>query len=120
MRAWRLPDGRVAYVIGLILFAALYWLLGSAGLLFGGRMQPTITTVWPASGYALAVLLVFGNRYWPAIFAGALLVGLHAGSAVLVATGYALGNCLEALLAVRLMRRYAGDDFHPDRLHDAR
>ncbi|MBY0341155.1 MAG: PAS domain S-box protein [Rhodocyclaceae bacterium] len=56
-------------------FAALalvYFLCASLGRLssiFPGNASP----IWPAAGVALACLLVWGLRYWPALWLGALL-----------------------------------------------
>ena len=37
-------------------------------------IHPSITTVWPGTGVALAAFLVLGYRVWPGIFLGAFLV----------------------------------------------
>jgi len=64
------------------------------------------------------VLLLFGKRYWPAIFIGALLVNLHAGASLPVAMLIGVGNSLEAILAVTLIHRFAGKSVRLDRLRD--
>src|SRR6266487_417781 len=42
-------------------------------------VHPSASPVWPPAGIALAALLVFGYRTWPAIFLGAWLVNQFAG-----------------------------------------
>lgn len=63
------------------------------------------TLVWPPTGIALAALLIFGYRLWPAIFLAACAVNFLTGAAFPVAFGIALGNTLEAVVGVFLLRR---------------
>jgi integral membrane sensor domain MASE1 len=76
-----------------------------------------VSIIWPATGLALALLVLRGRRLWPAIFLGALLANLLNHTPVLASTGIALGNTLEALLGATLLHRVA---FQPAmrRLHD--
>ena len=53
----------------------VYVAMGYLGLAVGGFLGSTIA-VWPASGFALAALVVFGRGVWPAIFAGALVLAV--------------------------------------------
>ena len=63
------------------------------------------TLVWPPTGIALAALLLFGLRLWPAVTLGAFLVNFWIGASVPVASGIAVGNTLEALAAAYALRR---------------
>jgi signal transduction histidine kinase len=63
------------------------------------------TVIWPPTGVALAVLLLYGNRLAPGVFIGAFSANLLAGAPVSVAFGIALGNTGEALLGASLLRR---------------
>jgi integral membrane sensor domain MASE1 len=74
--------------------------------------------VWPPTGIALAALLLYGACLWPGIAMGAFLVNLFVGAPVLVASGMALGNTLEAVLGTVLLTRVVG--FRPSlaRLQD--
>ena len=76
-----------------------------------------ITPVWPPTGIALAALLLLGPRYWPAITLGAFISNVTSGASPEVAVPLAIGNTLEALAAVYLLRRV---DFRPslDRARD--
>ncbi|MFA6969858.1 MAG: MASE1 domain-containing protein [Gallionella sp.] len=62
-----------------------------------------VSIVWPPSGLALAALLMGGKKYWPGVFAGALLGNVMAGSPVTVSFFIAIGNTLEALTCIRLL-----------------
>jgi PAS domain S-box-containing protein len=76
-----------------------------------------ITPVWPPTGIALAALLLLGPRYWPAITLGAFVSNVTSGVSADVALAISIGNTLEALVAVYLLRRV---DFRPslDRTRD--
>jgi PAS domain S-box-containing protein len=76
-----------------------------------GLTQATIANaaspVWPATGIALAGLVLLGVSRWPAIFVGACVsihwFGSAAPSAATLAMG--VGNTLEAVLGALLLRR---------------
>ncbi|MDP2809482.1 MAG: PAS domain S-box protein [Rhodocyclaceae bacterium] len=100
---------RAADVPKLIGLAAVYALLASVVLhLFAEN--GIVSVVWPSSGLAVAALLLGGRKYAPAIWLGAWVVNLLAGAAPLAAAVIALGNTLEALTAVWLLRRGPGFD----------
>ncbi|HMI83142.1 MAG TPA: MASE1 domain-containing protein [Polyangiaceae bacterium] len=77
------------------------------------------TLVWPASGLALAALFLRGNRLWPAIALGAFLSNLWTGAPLLVATGIAVGNTLEAVAGAAAIRYIPGFAPSLDRVRDA-
>lgn len=55
--------------------AVLYFICGKLGLLLA--IPPGYATaVWPPSGIAVALLLVFGVRAWPGVWAGSFLVNV--------------------------------------------
>ena len=85
---------------------AVYVLSGKLGLAFAS-LHASATPVWPPAGLALAALLLFGMRVWPAIFAGALVVNLTTTGSVLSSLGIAGGNTLEAVLGAYLVGRFA-------------
>jgi PAS domain S-box-containing protein len=69
--------------------------------------------VWPPSGIALAALIIFGRKFWPAIFIGAFSANLVAfisnnvaGVPTAIATSLciATGNTLEALTGNYLLK----------------
>src|SRR5213593_2402081 len=97
--------------------AAVYFGAAKLGLL-AAVAQKVVSSAWPPSGVALAVLLLFGLRYWPGIALGAFLLNWTAGVPLEGAAGIAVGNTLEAVTAAWLLHRVAG--FRPalERLRD--
>ena len=71
--------------------------------------------VWPASGIALAALLLFGKRLWPGIFFGSFLVNIISNqqlqenigtsSFILLSVSIAVGATLQALIASYLIKK---------------
>lgn len=98
-------EGVKPYLIKLLILAASYTLAAQAGLSLALEFDH-ITTIWPASGIAMAALLLWGYHYWPAIFVGAFMINSLAGVSPSVATGIALGNTLEAVTAIFLVKRF--------------
>lgn len=105
-------------LIGLIAgLAGLYVLAGLLGLQLA--VPPGYATViWPASGIAIAALLIFSPRLAPGIFIGSLLINAYVGrvlddgsvnwSALAVALAIAAGSSLQALVAAHAARRFFG------------
>ena len=101
----------------ILALASLYFVLARLGLSVATVAQ-SVTLVWPCAGVALVALLLFGNRLWPGVALGALLVNaLTPGVPFLSAVGMAAGNTLAALLAAYLLRR-AGFRLSLERVRD--
>ncbi|HKP17414.1 MAG TPA: MASE1 domain-containing protein [Gaiellaceae bacterium] len=66
-----------------------------------------ITPVWAPSGISLAVLFLFGLRYWPAVALGAFAANATSGLSVALAAGVSVGNTLAALAGALALRRLA-------------
>jgi integral membrane sensor domain MASE1 len=66
-------------------------------------VHSSVTAVWAPTGIALAALLLWGYRLWPAVALGAFLANLGTGVPLLVVLGITTGNTLEALLGVWLL-----------------
>jgi signal transduction histidine kinase len=66
-------------------------------------VQAHASPVWPASGVALAGLVLWGIRYWPAVFVAALGTSLATAVPVPVAAVSAAGNVLDAVLGAWLL-----------------
>jgi two-component sensor histidine kinase len=66
--------------------------------------------VWPPSGLALAAVLLWGNRVWPAVAAGAFLANATTFGSIPTSAVIALGNTLEALVSGWLVARWCGKD----------
>lgn len=76
------------------------------------------TLVWPASGIALASLLLGGFRLWPAIAIGAFVANYLTGAPPVAAAGIALGNTLEALAGAYALSKVPGFRTQLDRVRD--
>jgi signal transduction histidine kinase len=101
----------------ILALASLYFVLARLGLSVATVGQ-SVTLVWPSAGVALVALLLFGNRLWPGVAVGALLVNaLTPGVPFLSACGMAAGNTLAAVLATSLLRR-AGFRLSLERVRD--
>src|ERR1051325_1373698 len=101
---------RLRYALQIAAVMAAYFAAARVGLL-AAVAQPVVSSAWPPSGVALAVLLVLGVRLWPGIALGALLLDWTAGVSALGAAGIASGNTLEAVAAAWLLTRVV--DFRP-------
>ncbi len=98
--------------MAIIVAAALYMALGSLGLSFAiapGYASP----IFPAAGFAVAILLWSERRAWPGVWIGSFAINVgvawlhgslswHSG---LIAAGIATGSTLQALAAWWLVRR---------------
>ncbi|KAB2934373.1 MAG: response regulator [Leptonema illini] len=78
--------------------AVAYAVTGRLGLQLS-FVNSNVTLVWPPTGIATAALLLFGIRYWPAVFAGALIVNLWNGNQAAVAASIAVGNTAAIVVA---------------------
>jgi signal transduction histidine kinase len=101
----------------LIVLFLVYVVSARLGLMMGA-VSGFAALVWPPTGIALAALLVRGFRLWPAVTLGAVAANMLTGASLWVAFGIGIGNTLEAILAVYLLKRFA--HFRPglDRLVD--
>jgi len=97
------PVRSAVLALVLILF---YVVLGKVGLSFAS-INPSVSAIWPPTGFALAALLIYGTRMWPVVFAGAFLVNITTSGSVASSLGIALGNTLEAVIGTLLVNRYA-------------
>ncbi len=105
-------------IIETITVAGIYFLLGKLGQELA--IPPgTVTLVWPPSGFALAMLLLYGRRMWLGVFWGAMAVntlGLSGQSAeapvvatVVIGISIGIGSVLQPLLGTVLIQRYIGE-----------
>ncbi len=87
------------------LLAGIYFIAAKFGLSLAFE-QANTSPVWPPTGIAIAVLLLYGRSYWPGIALGAFLVNLDSGLPLPVSLAIGLGNTFEALAACWLLVRY--------------
>ena len=89
------------------LLAALYFTAAKLGLSLA-VLHPSASAVWPPTGIALAALLLFGYRAWPAIAIGAFLANITTAGTWATSLGISAGNTLEGVLGAWLVNRFAG------------
>ena len=77
-----------------------------------------VTTVWAPTGIAIASLLIWGPRLWPAIWLAAFVVNAATNAPLWTAFVLATGNTLEAVLATQVLRRVPQFDFRFRRVTD--
>jgi PAS domain S-box-containing protein len=99
-RAW-LHAGQIAVLAG------VYYAL--ARLALAMAIPPGYATpIWPASGVALAALLILGRRAWPGIWIGSFLANLSVEISLFAAVTIASGSALQAVITAALVRRHLG------------
>jgi diguanylate cyclase (GGDEF)-like protein len=98
---------RSPYVGQLICVAGAYFAAAKLSLFFA--IPPGYATaVWPPSGIAVAAMLLLGNRIWPGVWAGVVLVNSMVDASVFTAAFIACGNTLAALAGAAQIRRHVG------------
>lgn len=85
----------LAYLLSSQVFSYLYASIPTAPAL-----------VWPASGIALAGLMLGGISLWPAVFLGALVHNILYGSAIATTLGLAVANALQAVVGALLLKKF--------------
>ncbi|MGQ0591783.1 MAG: sensor histidine kinase [Gammaproteobacteria bacterium] len=108
----------VTYLAGVTAFTLVYVAAAKFGFWLVPGIQNSVTPVWPPAGIALAVILVFGYRFWPGILLGAFATTAFSAFPVTTALGIGVGNTLEAMLATYLLRRVGAFHRALDRLWD--
>jgi signal transduction histidine kinase len=108
--------GRPAFVLEVLGAAAVYFVTARLGLELA-VVSRQVSIIWPATGLALALLVLRGRRLWPAVLLGAFAANVLNDTSVLASTGIAAGNTIEALIGATLLQRVG---FQPSmrRLHD--
>ncbi|MGD0293786.1 MAG: SpoIIE family protein phosphatase [Terracidiphilus sp.] len=91
-------------IVELVCVFAAYLLAGEIGLIVP-YTSGTVSPVWPAAGVALAAILLFGYRIWPAVALAAFTVNYFTGVPHAAAAGIALGNTMGPLCGAWLLRQ---------------
>ena len=94
--------GHSAYVFELLGIGIAYFVLAKIGLALASINSST-SAIWPATGFALASVLVWGYRVGPAVLVASFAANVTNVGSIHVATAIALGNTLEALVAAWLI-----------------
>jgi signal transduction histidine kinase/CheY-like chemotaxis protein len=96
----------ISYAGGLVAIGVIYFALAKAGLALAS-IHPSATPIWPPTGVALAAVLLWGYRTWPAIFAAAVIANATTAGSVATAIAIATGNSLEAVVGAYLINRWS-------------
>ncbi|MBZ4201960.1 MAG: MASE1 domain-containing protein [Methylovulum sp.] len=88
--------------------AIVYTLLASLVLNLS-TANGNVTIFWIPGGLALAALLVWGSKYWPAVYIGAFSAGIIVNDPPSVSFFLATGNTLETLTAFWFLRCFKMD-----------
>lgn len=91
------------YFSQILLFGIIYYLSGELGLMIDTGHQG-ITPLWPPSGVALFVILVFGKRFWPGIVIGISLLAFTHNIPLQAAIFGVVAQVLEAILGFYLFQ----------------
>ena len=95
-------------------YASRWWpvaVLGTAFVYFAAAklglsmafVAEQVTPVWPPTGIALALVLLFGWPVVPGIALGAFAANATTNEPIATATGIAIGNTLEAVIGAQLL-----------------
>jgi signal transduction histidine kinase/integral membrane sensor domain MASE1/CheY-like chemotaxis protein len=90
------------YIAGLIGVGLTYFVLAKIGLALA-LIHPSASAIWPPTGFALAAIVLWGYRVWPAIFLAAMIANATAAGSIGTAVSIATGNTLEALVGAVLI-----------------
>ncbi|MEH2475517.1 signal transduction histidine kinase/CheY-like chemotaxis protein [Nitrobacteraceae bacterium AZCC 2161] len=96
----------ISYAGGLVAIGAIYFALAKGGLALAS-IHPSATPIWPPTGVALAAVLLWGYRTWPAIFTAAVIANAMTAGSVATAIAIATGNSLEAVVGAYLINRWS-------------
>ena len=107
------PGGRILI---LLVIALAYVLAAKAGFTLAFTTKQ-VTAVWPPTGIALAALLLWGYRVWPAIWVGAFAINSVSSEPFWTAAAIATGNTLAPVFGTFLLRR-VGFENTLDRVRD--
>jgi signal transduction histidine kinase/integral membrane sensor domain MASE1/CheY-like chemotaxis protein len=92
----------LGYAGGLVAIGVIYFLLAKIGLALA-LINPSASTIWPPTGFALAAIVLWGYRVSPAIFVAAMIANATAAGSIGTAISIATGNSLEALVGAALI-----------------
>src|SRR5262252_128559 len=90
------------YIAGLIGIGLTYFVLAKSGLALA-LIHPSASPIWPPTGFALAAIVLWGYRAWPAIFFAAMIANATTTGSIGTAISIATGNSLEALVGAAVI-----------------
>lgn len=108
-RIWPLPNLSASFLVRLIFVGIAYFVLAFICLRLAS-IHPSATPVWAPTGLAIAAVMLWGYRIFPAIFVAAFLINLLTAGSTLTSLSIACGNTLEAVVAVYLLHWWKRGD----------
>lgn len=91
------------FILQILLLAVIYFITAKLGIAMAMGLEP-VTVIWPPSGIVLASLLLFGPQLWPGVTLGAFFAEITSGEPIATALAIAIGNTMEAIIAIFLLR----------------
>ena len=98
------PRGTAIYLLELVIVGVVYFALANAGSTIAA-IYSNAMPIWMPAGFALAAVLLFGIRVWPAICVAAIAVGpptdvadAAVANSTLMSSAIAIGNTLQAVV----------------------
>jgi PAS domain S-box-containing protein len=107
------------YLLQIFIVFVAYVIAGKLGQATTNIRSSNLGPVWPASGIALAAILICGYRVWPGVMAGTVVVAFFGHVSHITALGQAAGSTLAALTGAYSLHRIANFDRSLSRLSDA-
>jgi len=95
------------FILQSISLTLVYVITAKISLTFA-TVAGNATLIWIPGGIALAITLLGGLRYLPAVFMGALLSSIMLHNPLIINLGTSIGNTLETYIAYTLLHRFSG------------
>ena len=95
--------------LNLVITAAValsYFLIGRLGL-HPETPNHSVTAIWLPAGISLAACILWGNRAWPGVYLGSVLVTFSIVGSIPLALLFAANVTLSGLLGASLIRKFA-------------
>lgn len=106
-----LPDAMIfssKAIFQTALLAVVYFMLGSAGYALD-PLHGFCSPLWPASGFAISIILIYGWRLWPGLWLGAFALFQTAHGSLIFSTIAATSDVLGVGVLYLALRRVAFD-----------
>lgn len=98
-----IPAPRTLFAMAVLFLA---YLIAAQGSLYIYQAVPTAPALlWPASGIAIAGIVLGGYALWPAVFLGALVHQILYGGPLLLAVALVIANTLQPVVAAWLLKK---------------
>lgn len=107
------------YLLQIAVVLVAYFVAGKLGQATTNIRSSNLGPVWPASGIALAAILIGGYRLWLGVAAAGFLVAFSSPVPLAASLGQAIGATAAALTGAFLLHRIANFDRSLLRLSDA-